>query len=99
MGYIRKAHEYGIWNTPNLHAGFLTFLSVSGDAYVACCLSLSTGSYHVRVQIHIPRCCIKDDRIKWLQFGRTPDLENLQPHPGFVWVKEGYSEPIACRKV
>ena len=29
----------------------------------------------------------------------TPDPENLQPHPGFVWVKSGYSETIAWRKV
>ena len=28
----------------------------------------------------------------------TPDPENLQPHPGFVWVKSGYSEIIAWRK-
>ena len=29
----------------------------------------------------------------------TLDLQNLQPHPGFVWVKSGYSEAIAWRKV
>ena len=29
----------------------------------------------------------------------TPDPQNLQPHPGFVWVKSGYSEAIAWRKV
>ena len=29
----------------------------------------------------------------------TPDAQNLQPHPGFIWVKSGYSEPIAWRKV
>ena len=42
---------------------------------------------------------IRDDKIKWLDFGTTPDPENLQPHPGFVWVKSGYSEAIAWRKV
>ena len=38
---------------------------------------------------------IRDDKIKWLDFGMTPDPENLQPHSGFVWVKSGYSETIA----
>ena len=42
---------------------------------------------------------IRDDKIKWLHFGTTPDPENLQPHPRFVWVKSGYSETIAWRKV
>ena len=42
---------------------------------------------------------IRDDKIKWLDFGITPDPENLQPHPGFVWVKSGYSETIAWLKV
>ena len=28
---------------------------------------------------------IRDDKIKWLDFSTTPDPENLQPHPGFVW--------------
>ena len=36
---------------------------------------------------------------KWLGFGTTPDPKNLQPHPGFVWVKSGYSETIVWRKV
>ena len=26
---------------------------------------------------------IRDDKIKWLDFGVTQDPENLQPHPGF----------------
>ena len=38
---------------------------------------------------------IRDDKIKWLDFGTNPDPENPQPHPGFVWVKSGYSETIA----
>ena len=42
---------------------------------------------------------IRDDRRKWLDFGITPDPETLQPHLGFVWVKSGYSETIAWRKV
>ena len=42
---------------------------------------------------------IRDDKIQWLDFGTAPDPANLQPHPGFVWVKSGYSEAIAWRKV
>ena len=38
---------------------------------------------------------IRDDKIKWLDFGMTRDPQNLQPHPGFVWAKSGYSEAIA----
>ena len=32
----------------------------------------------------------------WVQVTRRPDLE---AHPGFVWVKSGYSEAIPWRKV
>ena len=42
---------------------------------------------------------IRDEKIKWLDFGMTPDPQHLQAHPGFVWVKSGYSEAIAWRKV
>ena len=42
---------------------------------------------------------IRHDKRKWLDFGMTPDPQNVQPHPGFVWVKSGYSEAIAWRKV
>ena len=42
---------------------------------------------------------IQNDKIKWLDFGTTPDPENLQPHPSFVWVKSWSSEAIASRKV
>ena len=31
--------------------------------------------------------------------GTNQNCMNLQPHPGFVWVKPGYSEAIAWRKV
>ena len=37
--------------------------------------------------------------LKWLDFGKIPDPENLEAHPGFVWVKSGYSEAIPWRKV
>ena len=42
---------------------------------------------------------IRDERVKWLEFGSTPDPVNLQPHPGYVWLKSGYSEAIPWRKV
>ena len=29
---------------------------------------------------------------------RKKDPQNLQPHPGFVWVKSGYSKAIAWRR-
>ena len=42
---------------------------------------------------------IRDDKIRWLDLGKTPDPENLETHPGFAWMKSGYSEAIAWRKV
>ena len=40
---------------------------------------------------------IRDHKIKWLDFGTTPDEGNLSPHPGLVWMKAGYSESIEWR--
>ena len=42
---------------------------------------------------------IRDHKVKWLDFGTTPDEGNLSPHPGFAWMKAGYSESIEWRKV
>ena len=42
---------------------------------------------------------IRDHKIKWLDFGTTPDEGSLSPHPGFAWMKAGYSESIEWRKV
>ena len=42
---------------------------------------------------------IQDEKVKWLDFGCTPDPVNLQPHAGYVWLKSGYSEAIPWRKV
>ena len=42
---------------------------------------------------------IRDEKVKWLDFGSTPDPVNLQPHAGYVWLKSGYSEAIPWRKV
>ena len=41
----------------------------------------------------------RDDEIKWLGFGSTPEPLNLQPHPGCVWLKSGYSEATAWCEV
>ena len=60
VGYIRKALEKGFQNTPGLHAVLticLRFPSVLDGSCVACCLLLSTGSYHFFIQIHARRCC------------------------------------------
>ena len=175
MGYLRKALEKGYLEALGPHAVLTTclrFSSVLGGAPVACCLFLSTGSYHVCIQIHATPCCfprcttetfgvqksalwgcelcegelggvwykgqkasysrfaatcyfwdvsrqlagayasssnhldqhqqpllIRDHKMKWLNFGSTPDEGNLSPHPGFVWMKAGYSESILWCKV
>ena len=56
-----KPLNRAIWNTLGLHAVLTTcliFSSVLDSACVACCLLLSTGSHHVRIQIHATGCCI-----------------------------------------
>ena len=42
---------------------------------------------------------IRDHKMKWLDFGTTPDEGNLSPYPGFVCMKAGDSESIEWRKV
>ena len=59
-GIFGKPLKRAIWNTPGLLAGLTTclrFSSVLDDACVVCCLSLSTGSCHVFIQIHATGCC------------------------------------------
>ena len=109
MGYIRKATERGYLEHPGLHVVLTTcwrFLSILDGARVAFCLYLSTGRYHVRIQIHAACCCFA--RCTLETFGaekgafwgcRVGGAENLEAHPGFVWVKSGYSEAIPWRKV
>ena len=60
MGYIRKALEKGYLDHLGLHAVLTTCLGFSSffdGACVPCCLFLSTGSYHVCIQIHTTGCC------------------------------------------
>ena len=60
------------------------------------CFLLPSGSHLDHQQTPV---LIRDDKIKWLDFSVTPGPQNLQPHPGFVWVNSGYSEAIAWHKV
>ena len=60
MGYIWKALEKGYSEHLGLHAVLtvcLRFLSVLDGTCASYCLFLSTGSYHVFIQIHSTRCC------------------------------------------
>ena len=59
-GIFGKPLKGAIWNTLGLHAVLtmsLRSLSVLDGACVACCVFLSTGRYHVRIQIHATCCC------------------------------------------
>ena len=54
-GIFRKPLKRAIWNTPGLHAVLTTclrFSSILDGACVACCLFLSTGSYHDTNSLH-----------------------------------------------
>ena len=60
-GIFGKPLKRAIWNTLGLHVVAtvgLTFLSLLDGACAVFCLLLSTGSHHVRVQIHATCCCI-----------------------------------------
>ena len=60
VGYIRKALEKGYSEHPGLHAGLpicLRLSSVLEGVCAACCPVLSTGGYHVFIQIHSTGCC------------------------------------------
>ena len=54
-GVFGKPLKRAIWNTLGLHAVMTTclrILSILDGVSAACCLFLSTGSYHVCIQIH-----------------------------------------------
>ena len=57
---------------------------------------MSSGSHTDHQQKPV---LIRDEKVERLDFGSTPDPVNLQPHPGYVWLKSGYSEAIPWRKV
>ena len=80
-GIFGKTLKRAIWNTLGLHVVLTTclrFSSVLDMACVACCLFLSTGSYHVRKQIHSTGCCfttetlvrkrVRSRGVKWVQW-------------------------------
>ena len=56
----------------------------------------SSGSHTDHLQKPV---LIRDKKVKWLDFGSTPEPVNLQPHAGYVWLKSGYIEAIPWRKV
>ena len=59
-GIFGKPLKRATWNTLGLHAVLTTCLRISSvldGMFAACCLFLSTGSYHVCIQIHTTCCC------------------------------------------
>ena len=84
-GILGKPLKRAIWKTLGLLAVLTTcfrFSSVSDRACVACCLFLSTGSYHVRIQIHSTGCC---HRCTTETFGARSG--------GVKWVQVSHDEP------
>ena len=59
----------------------------------------TAGSQQPACDQHKNPVLIRDHKIKGLDFGTTPDEGNLSPHPGFAWMKAGYSESIEWRNV
>ena len=58
-GIFEKPLKGAIWNTVGLHAVLTAYLRISSildNMCAACCPFLSTGTHHVRLQIH-PMCC------------------------------------------
>ena len=88
-GIFGKLLKRAIWNTPGLHAELTTCFripSISDGACVACCLILSTGSHHVRIQIYTTGCC----------FPRCT-TETFGAEKGTLWgCKLGKGDPGAC---
>ena len=97
-----KPLKRAIRNTPGLHAVLTTclrFLSALDGACVARWLAGAYASSSDHLDQHKKPVLIRDHKIKWLDFGTTPDEGSLSPHPGFTWMKAGYSESIEWRKV
>ena len=107
MGYIRKALEKGY--SEHLRSACCTDdmfeIFVHFGRCLCCLLPLFrwlAGAYALssdHLDQHKKPVLIRDHKMKWLDFGTTPDDGNLSPHPGFVWMKAGYSESIEWRKV
>ena len=111
MGYIRKALEKGYSEHPRsarctdgIFENFVRFgrclccfLPVFWNVYKWLAGAYRSSASHTDHQQQ--PVLIRDDKVKWLDFGSTPDPVTLQPHPGYVWLKSGYSEAIPWRKV
>ena len=100
-GISGKPLKRAIWNTPGLLAGLTTCLRFSSvsfwNVYQWLAGAYRSSASHTDHQQQ--PVLIRDDKVKWLDFGSTPDPVNLQPHPGYVWLKSGYSEAIPWRQV
>ena len=102
-GIFEKPLKRAIWNTLGLHAVLTTCLRFSSGLDGACVACCQAGRcIQVLRQPHRPSAETRVDprrKVKWVDFISTSDPVNLQPHPGYVWLKSGYSEAIPWRKV
>ena len=108
MGYIRKALEKGYLEHPRsaCWTDDMSEIFVRFGRCMRCLLPLFVNrqlpcphTNYIHTDHQQQPVLIRDDKVKWLDFGSTPDPVNLQPHPGYVWLKSGYSEAIPWRKV
>ena len=111
MGYIRKALEKGYLEHPgsacctdNMFKIFVRLgrcmcclLPLFFNRQLPCLHTYRSSASHTDHQQQ--PVLIRDDKFKWVDFGSTPDPVNLQPYPGYVWLKSGYNEAISWRKV
>ena len=89
VGYIRKALEKGYLEHPGSACctdGMFEIFVRFGRC-LCCLLPLFVNRQlpcpHTTTADHLQKpILIRDDKIKWLDFGMTPVLSNLQPHPG-----------------
>ena len=101
MGYIRKATERGYLEHPRFACCTDDMLEifVHFGRCLCCFLPLFVNRQVPCPHTNSHSVLIRDHKMKWLDFGTTPDEGSLSPHPGFAWMKAGYSESIEWRKV
>ena len=83
VGYIRKAHEKGYLEHPGSACctdGMFEIFVLFGR-HLCCLLPLFLIGSHLDHQQK--PVLIRDEKIKWLDFGNTPDPENLEARPCF----------------